>query len=217
MAYDSLDPMKTAVLFFDMLNAGFGTQDENYGKQKAGIVANCVRVRENADVSGIPVFFARADHRPDGKDAVITYSDLNRQGLAWQDPEAERFDPYRSNLAGQWGSQVIDALKPGPSDYVIAKHRKSAFFQSILELSLRARGIDTIVLCGSAIGSGIAATVYSAQDRDFDIVVVRDACNPSDGPVHDVFMDRIFARIGRVRSTDEVLELMRAGVTTRAH
>jgi nicotinamidase-related amidase len=216
MPYDSLDPAKTGVLFFDMLNAGFGTHDEAYRKMKAGIVANCVRVREGADASSIPVFFARADHRPDGRDAVITYSDLSRQGTPWQDPENDRLRPYRTNLAGEWGSQIIDELKAGPDDYLIAKHRKSAFFQTNLELSLRALGIDTMVLCGSAIGSGIAATVYSAQDRDFDIVVVRDACNPSEGPMHDVFMNRVFARIGRVRTTGEVLEMMRLGAAPRA-
>ena len=215
MPYDSLDPTKTGVLFFDMLNTGFGTHDETYRQHKAEIVANCVRVRESADACGIPVFFARADHRPDGADPVITYNDINRQGEPWQDPENDRFRPYRTNLAGQWGSQVINELKAGPGDYMIAKHRKSAFFQTNLELSMRSRGIDTIVLCGSAIGSGIAATVYSAQDRDFDIVVVRDACNPIAGPVNDVFMNRVFARIGRVRTANEVVEMMRLGVAAR--
>ncbi len=94
---------------------------------------------------------------------------------------------------------------------MIPKHRKNAFFQTRLELSVRSRGIDTIVLCGSAIPSGIAATVYGAQDLDLDVVVVRDACQPKEGPVHDAFMDRVFPRIGRVRTAEEVVEMMRAG------
>ena len=211
MPYNTLDPPKTGVLFFDMLNAGFGTHDETYERLKASIVENCVRVREAADAHGIPVFFARADHRPDGKDAAIVYSDLNRQHEAWKDPENERFVPYRTNLAGQWGSQVIDELRVGPEDYSIPKHRKNAFFQTNLELSMRSRGIDTIVICGSAIPSGIAATVYGAQDLDLDVVVVRDACQPKAGPVHDVFMDQVFPRIGRVRTAAEVVDMMRVG------
>lgn len=216
MAYNALDPDKTGVLFFDMLNAGFGTHDEEYQRHKASIVEACVRVRDTADVHGIPVFFARADHRPDGKDAFIGYSNLNRENEPWADPENDRLVPYRENLAGLWGSQVIDELRMGPDDYMIPKHRKSAFYQTKLELSLRARGIDTVVLCGSALGSGIAATVYSAQDRDFDLVIVRDACNPNEGPIHDVFMDRVFARIGRVRTANEVVEMMRAGAAARS-
>ena len=211
MSYNTLDPLKTGVLFFDMLNAGFGTNDATYERLKASIVERCVRIREAADAHGIPVFFARADHRPDGKDAVILYSDLNRQHEPWGDPENDRFEPYRANLAGQRGSQVIDELRVGPEDYLIPKHRKNAFFQTKLELSMRSRGIDTIVLCGSAIGSGIAATVYGAQDLDFNLVVVRDACHPKEGPVHDAFMDHVFPRIGRVRTAEEVAGMMRAG------
>ena len=216
MSYNTLDPAKTGVLFFDMLNAGFGTHDEKYERLKASIVERCVRVREAADAHGIPVFFARADHRPDGKDAVILYTDLNRQHEPWKDPENDRFEPYRVNLAGQWGSQVIDELRAGSEDYMIPKHRKNAFFQTRLELSMRSRGIDTIVLCGSAIPSGIAATVYGAQDLDFNLVVVRDACQPKEGPVHDAFMDRVFPRIGRVRTAEEVVEMMRAGAADQA-
>ena len=211
MSYNTLDAPKTGVLFFDMLNAGFGTHDEAFERLKESIVENCVLIRDAADAHGIPVFFARADHRPDGKDAVIVYSDLNRQHEPWKDPENERFEPYRTNLAGQWGSQVIDELRMGPEDYAIPKHRKNAFFQTKLELSMRSRGIDTIVLCGSAIPSGIAATVYGAQDLDFDLVVVRDACQPQAGPVHDAFMDHVFPRIGRVRTAEQVVEMMRAG------
>jgi nicotinamidase-related amidase len=211
MSYNSLDPAKTGVIFFDMLNAGFGTHDDNYQLHKASIVEACVKVRDAANVHDVPVFFARADHRADGRDAFIGYSDLNRQHQRWDDPENGRLVPYRENLAGHWGSQVIDELKMSDDDYMIPKHRKSAFYQTKLELSMKVRGIDTMVLCGSAIGSGIAATVYSAQDRDFDIVVVRDACNPNEGPVHDVFMDGVFARIGRVRTADQIVAMMQAG------
>ena len=122
MSYQALDPEKTAVLFFDMLNR-YHTTDEP-------LVLNCVRLRDAADDHGIPVFFARADHRPDGKDAVILYSDLNRVHEPWKDPENDRSKPYRANLAGQWGSRVIDERGAGPVDYMIPRHRKNAFFQT---------------------------------------------------------------------------------------
>ncbi len=213
MSYNAIEPQKTGLLFFDMLKGGFKTSDPNYQATKASIVENCVRVRKAADDHGIPVFFARADHRPDGKDAVIVYSDQNRQHEAWDDPENGRFVPYRQNTSGNQASEIIDELGMTTDDYMIPKHRKSAFFQTKLELSLRARGIDTIVLCGSAIASGIAATVYAAQDHDVDVIVVRDACNPKAGEVHDVFMDSVFPRSGRVRTTDEVLQMMARGAS----
>ena len=210
MPYNTIEPQKTGVMFFDMLKAGFKKADPSY-EAKASIVENCVRVRKAANAHGIPVFFARADHRPDGKDWVMMYFDHNRQHKPWDDPENGRLIAYRENLAGTEGSEVIDDLDMTDEDYMIPKHRKSAFFQTKLELSLRARGIDTLVLCGSAVPSGIAATVYAAQDHDVNVIVVRDACNPKEGEVHDVFMNSVFPRIGRVRTTDEVLEMMTLG------
>ena len=48
MSYNTLDPNKTALLFFDMLNVYFrGSSEENQRKMEP-IVANCVKVREVA-------------------------------------------------------------------------------------------------------------------------------------------------------------------------
>lgn len=211
MSYDTIDPNKTGVLFFDVLNAGFGTHDEKYERLKAPVVANCVRIRDEADARGIPVFYAKADHRPDGRDATILYNDYGRDGKPWEDPENDRSRPYRTNLAGNWGGEVIDELKPRPHDYVIPKHRKSAFFQTKLELSMRSRGIDTIILCGSATSGGVASTVFAAQDLDFNLIVVRDGCISARRDLHDMLMDGIFPGIGRVRSTDEVIQMIGKG------
>ena len=62
MSYNTLDPNKTALLFFDMLNVYFrGSSEENQRKMEP-IVANCVKVREVAMELGIPSFYAKADH-----------------------------------------------------------------------------------------------------------------------------------------------------------
>ena len=214
MPYNTIERHKTGLLFFDMLKEGFKTSDPTYQETKASIVENCVRIRKAGDSYGIPVFFARADHRPDGKDSVVLYFDHDRQHNPWEDPENGRLIPYRKNVAGNEGSEIIDELGTTSDDYMIPKHRKSAFFQTKLELSLRARGIDTIILCGSAIPSGIAATVYAAQDHDVNVIIVRDACNPKAGEVHDIFMNSVFPRIGRVRTTDQVLEMMALGASS---
>ena len=77
-----------------------------------------------------------------------------------------------------------------------------------MELSLRSRGIDTIVLCGGAIDVGIVSTAYQARDLDFNPVIVRDACTGRP-EVFDVCMDQMFPRMARVRTTEQVLQMMR--------
>jgi len=59
---------------------------------------------------------------------------------------------------------------------------------------------DTIIISG-----GVASTVYSARDHDYNLVIVRDACSNS----HDDSMAGAHEhgpRLARVRSTDRVLE-----------
>ena len=210
MAYDALDPKKTGLVFFDMLNVYFrGSSEENQHRMEP-IVANCVKVREVASALGVPSFYPKADHRADGMDSALIYSDTNYALEPWPDPEQGFTAAFRNVHHGSWTSEVIDELAPTPDDYLIAKHRWSSFHQTHLQLSLRTRGIDTIVLFGGAIHIGVASTAYSARDLDFNIVVVSDACSGPDDNLQ-MFMERIFPIFTRVRTADEVVEMFKRG------
>jgi nicotinamidase-related amidase len=78
-------------------------------------------------------------------------------------------------------------------------------------VSLRLRGIDTIVVNGGSTEIGIAATAYAAQALDFDLVVVSDGCTSGHADCQALFMTNVFPRMGRVRTTDQVLAMLQAG------
>ena len=202
MTYAVLDPDKTALLFFDMLNA--------YHADDEPIVRNCAKLRAAADEVGIPVFFAMADHRPDRADAAMLYSDTNYGMTPWKDPEHEHIGMSRTMVSGSRDIQILDALAPKPEDYVIKKHRWNAFHQTGLELSLRTRAIDTIVLCGGSTRVGIASTAYGARDLDFNLVIVPDCCSDSLEGSQEFFMTRVFPMMARIRTLDETIAMMRA-------
>ncbi len=210
MPSNTVDPRKTALLFFDMLNAYFrGASEENQRKMEP-VVANCVKIRAAASELGIPVFYAKADHRPDGLDSAHIYSDTGYDLVPWEDRDQGFTTPYRTVTAGDWRGEVIDELKPQPADYVVAKHRWSAFHQTHLELSLRSRGIDTILLSGGSTHIGIASTAYGARDLDFNLVMVRDACSGLEDNLRQ-FMDRVFPIFARIRTTEQAIDMMRQG------
>jgi nicotinamidase-related amidase len=210
MPYNTLDPQKTAVLFFDMLNAYFrGASEENQRKMEP-IVANAVKVREAAAEHGIPCFYAKADHRPDGLDSVHIYSDTDYTLTPWEDPDQGFTTAYRTVPGSDWRTEVIEELHPEPGDYMITKHRWNAFHQTHLELSLRSRGIDTICICGGATHIGVASTAYGARDLDFNLVIVRDACSGLEDNVQQ-FMERVFPIFARIRMADEVTNMMTDG------
>ena len=210
MPNNTVDPQKTALLFFDLLNAYFrGASEENQRKMEP-VVGNCVKIRAAASEVGIPVFYAKADHRADGLDAGRIYSDTGYNLVPWDEDHPGFNPPYRAATAGEWGGEVIDELKPEPADYVIAKHRWSAFHQTHLELSLRSRGIDTVLLCGGSTHIGIASTAYGARDLDFNLVIVRDACSGLEDNMRH-FMERVFPIFARIRTTDDAIDMMRQG------
>jgi nicotinamidase-related amidase len=107
---------------------------------------------------------------------------------------------------------VLAELEPQASDYIVPKHRWSAFHGTYLDLALRARGADTVVLCGGSTDVGIAATAFAARDLDYNLVIVSDACTSPEEDNHVQFMRRVFPRMARVRTAAEVLRMFNPSV-----
>jgi len=110
---------------------------------------------------------------------------------------------------GDRSSEVIPELDPRPEDYYIPKYRWSAFYQTYLDLALRARGIDTVIISGGSSDVGVASTIFAGRDMDYNMLVVSDACGTShDQRAHDLLMTLIFPRMARVRTTDQTLQMI---------
>ncbi|WP_439680950.1 cysteine hydrolase family protein [Embleya sp. MST-111070] len=84
------------------------------------------------------------------------------------------------------------ALPVADEDVVVLKRRASAFAGTDLDLVLRARRVDTVVIAGVATSAMVAATAYDAADRGYHVGVLRDGCADGDEAVHDFFMDVVF-------------------------
>ena len=200
-------PTQTAMLFFDTLNVYLHPDDpEARAKVDAsGIVPQYVRLRRLCRDAGITAFFAQADHRVDHRDFVPLVADRGPT-IAAGGPGLTRAPVHGSGMKNE---EVIPELAPGPEDYVIKKHRWSSFFQTHLELSLRTAGITTIILAGGSTEVGIASTAYSARDRDFNQIVLRDACTSGHPGVNEFFMDQVFPGFARVMTIDQLEEAIR--------
>jgi len=204
-----LDAARTAMVFFDALNAYLHPEDpaKRAAIDALGIVPRFARLNRAVRAAGIPVFYPAADHRPDLKDFASRVVDLDHDGQPG-DPRPRMTKPPEVSAAGP-AREVIPELAPQPADYVIKKHRWSSFFQTHLELSLRTRGIDTLMLAGGAVEVGIASTAYAARDLDFNIVILRDCCFSPRPDVEAIYMDRVFPIFARVMNADEAIGLIR--------
>jgi len=101
--------------------------------------------------------------------------------------------------------QHVDALGHDAGDIIITKRQWGAFYGTDLELQLRRRGIDTIVLGGIATNIGVESTARFAYEYGFNQVFAEDATGALNDEVHRHTFKHILPRLGRVRSTAEIL------------
>lgn len=104
-----------------------------------------------------------------------------------------------------------EALGPVSGDIVIAKRQWGAFYGTELDLQLRRRGVRTIILAGIATTYGVESTARDAYERGYAQVFVEDAMSALAPDAHAFAIQHVLGRIGRVRSTDEVLAALGRG------
>ena len=85
-----------------------------------------------------------------------------------------------------------------------------AFYGTDLDLQLRRRGLKTIVLCGIATEFGVESTARDAYERGYEQVFAEDAMTGRSAEGHANSITHIFPRMGRVRSTEEIVAALGA-------
>ena len=152
------------------------------------------------------IAYAAANHRADNATTAQTLRDTDGRLRPIDANTSLNFKPVVAG--GTWEAQVIDELKPAPEDYLIPKYRWSAFYQTYLDLALRTRGIDTLIIAGGSTDVGVASTAFAARDMDYHLVIASDACTSPEQDNHDQFMRRIFPRMARVRTVEEIVAML---------
>ncbi len=95
---------------------------------------------------------------------------------------------------GQEGNNFKNEVLPLIDETIVPKRTNSAFIGTDLERSLRAEGIDTLVITGVSTNNSVEATVRMAGNLGFCAYLVNDACFTFARPDFH----------GRMRSADEV-------------
>ena len=194
-----LDPSRTALVVFDMLEC----YRDKIPTEVIGRVKDLLTEFRGRQM---PVCFARADHRADGSDLnrVLADTDSSYEPYGPEDEQPTQFHSAREGMA------ALAEFEQGPSDYDIAKHRWNAFYQTHLDLSLRTRGVDTIVIVGGSTHVGVASTAYSARDMDYDIVLVEDCCTGF-REQREHFLRKVAPRFARIRTAEQVQQMLATG------
>jgi nicotinamidase-related amidase len=197
----SLAPGRTCLLLIDFQN-DFLHHDGWYAQSGVDIshmrrvIEPARRLMAEARAAGIPIVWTRHGFR-DPRDAgpFLELRPFLRDG---------------GLRLGTWGFDLYEEFEPAEDDWLVEKNRLSAFFNTKLELVLRALGAETILIGGVLTNQCVAATSKDAMFRDLKPIVIEDCTGTTLPHLHEPALEMIRVGWGEVRALAEVLPEMRA-------
>ena len=188
-----LTPALTALVVIDLQRGIVGTPT---GPHPAGdVVARAAAVARALRAAGGLIVLVHVSPSADGRDALRPETDTPLRQPGPRPPD--------------W-AEIVPELGPEPGDLVIIKRQWGAFYGTELDLQLRRRGVHTILLAGISTNVGVESTARDAYERGYQQVFVEDAMAARTADEHAHTIRTVFTRIGRVRSTAEVLAALEA-------
>jgi ureidoacrylate peracid hydrolase len=154
------------------------------------MVAAATTLHAAAHESGVPVVFLRTVHTDETDSPSWSRRYAGVGGLC---------------RAGTWGAEFYD-LAPGDGDITVLKHRYSGFVGTRLENVLHTLRRDSVVFTGTATNLCVESTLRDAFMRDYDTVLVEDACAATDRAAHDATVVNVSRHFGAVATVQGVTE-----------
>lgn len=187
-----LQPGRAALLIHDMQNY-FVSAFTPDASPIVPATANIARLAQSCRLLGIPVFFTAQNGNQDRRD----------RGL-----QADLWGPGMTSAAEH--QAIITELQPEPSDFVLVKHRYSAFQRSNLETLMRARGRDQLIVTGIYAHIGCMMTAAEAFQLDIEAFFVADALADFSREQHDLAVNWVAGRCGVPMTTEAILSRLSA-------
>jgi nicotinamidase-related amidase len=192
-----VDPARLALVIIDMQRdfleaGGFGEALGNDVSQLRRIVPACAALLSGLRHAGIPIIHTREGHRPDLADAPRAKVERGAPSMRIGDEGPMG----RILIRGEAGHDIVAELAPLPGEPVVDKPGKGAFYQTDLDLMLRNRGIDTLLVCGVTTEVCVHTTIREANDRGYRCIAVADCCASYFPEFHQVGLRMIAAQGG---------------------
>lgn len=191
---------RTALILIDFINEIVDEKGKFAGKgysafvEAHNVLTNVNTAIAKARAKSIPVIFVRIGFSPDYRE--------------WPESSplfgaAKKFGALQ---LGTWATEIHEYLNKNDADFLVTKHRVSAFYATSLEAILRTLKVDTILLGGVATDLAVQSAAREAHDRDYRVVVLEDLCGAGSEEDHAHAL-RLLAKVATVAKSTEVSEL----------
>lgn len=166
----TLEAGKTALIIVDMQNDFVNPRGSLYVKNSEKIIPNIRRILDKAKT----------------RNAIIVYTQ------DWHPEDSPEFKIWPKHcVAGSWGAEIVDELKPQPGDLVVRKETYDAFYGTELERVLRENGVEIVVVTGVVANICVLHTAGSAALRGFKVVFPVDCTVALSGFDYDLTLRQV--------------------------
>jgi len=170
-----VESSKTALLIIDVQNDFANPSGKLYARGAEKVIPLIKKLASAARESGATVIYTQ---------------DWHIRG----DPEFEIWGEH--TLAGTWGAEVVDELKPEETDVVVRKPSYDAFYSTSLDHILRSRKISTLILTGLLGNICVHCTAVGAAMRGYELII----------PVDAIFTINEFDHVASLRFMNTILK-----------
>ncbi len=209
--YDAIEPARTALLVVDMQNCWVMEGQPGYTPYCPAVVPNINRLAAAARQAGATVVWIQMNVSP-----AVT--------ARWQ-----RFGDFFANEAlfrewsaalspGNAGYELYAGLEVKPGDMRLEKNRFSAFIQgaSDLQAQLERRGIDTLLVTGTATNICCESTARDAHMLNYKVIMVSDGNATRSDAEQNATLSNLAGMFADVMTTDEVVARLQPATKLRA-
>jgi biuret amidohydrolase len=182
------DPRRSALLIIDMQNDFLVAGAPVLAPGGLELVPTIAALAREARRNELPVVFTQEMHRADHSDFGIE--------LAFEPPHC---------IEGTPGMDLVAGLEPEPGDVrIMGKRRYDAFLGTDLDLALRVRGVENLLVTGVCTDVCVISTVHHARNLDYRCFVLSDAVAGTTPERHRATLSCIEHAFGFVGTVAEV-------------
>ncbi len=203
--FDTLDASRTAFVVIDMQNYFMKPGFMGEVPPAREIVPNVNRLAAELRARGGHVVWVK-NATNDTRESWSVFND-------WLLTPEKREQRYATMDISHEGHQLWHELDVQPEDAEIVKKRFSAFIQGSSDIAgyLRGRGIDTLLIGGTATNVCCESSARDAMMLNFKVIMVPDVLATYTDAEHNATLANFYSIFGDVQTSDEVLASLDRG------